>query len=614
MKKALKLTKADGQIDECLAEGRCFQVIAGAGAGKTESLVRTLEVIRDSKGTGLRKSAQKVICLTFTKRAVEVVQKRLRWDDLFIVSTLHRFLWGEVSRFSKDIRSVLHDEVIPAHIEKARGDDNGGGSKKATAAREKVRRLEAERATLSEVAGFTYADGPYSNYPRGEIGHDDVIAVATALIRSRELLRRLVGQKYPYIVVDEAQDTHPEIVSALNEICGQEGLPLVGYFGDPMQQIYDKRAGDFEGPAGSLSIPKEENFRCSVKVIDLLNAYREDLKQFPAGENANVEGSVIVRCIEAEEPEMARNRYSPAQVERAAARLDQAVDDWGWTGAKCVKQLFLVRQMIARRQGFPELHHLFDGDFASQKAKDDFETGEHFLAKPFVTCLYPLIVATRAKDARKQVDILRQHAPTFDPQGLNASKSLAEMMNLARSCTADLLKLWDHGTVGDVLRFAAKAGLLRKSERLDRHLARAARTEIYDEAVHSEDRQDWLADAFFSFKLTEIEKYSDFITENTVYSTQHGVKGEQYEKVMVVIDDIGSAWTQYSFSALLTPKTSKKDAKDTQLKRSRNLAYVCFSRALVDLRIAFFTPNAKEAAKELVENGYFKESQVEVMA
>lgn len=613
MSKTLTPTKADSLIEDCLAAERCFHMTAGAGAGKTESLVRTLEVIRDKSGPGLRKRGQKVICLTFTKRAVAVVEKRLRWDDLFVVSTLHSFLWGEVGQFSKDIRAVLHGTVIPAHIEKARADDNGGGSKKAIAAREKIARLEADLASLVDVPAFKYADSPYSNYSAGEIGHDDVIAVSAAMISSRELLRRLIGQKYPYIVVDEAQDTHPEIVAALNAICGQEGLPLVGYFGDPMQQIYDKRAGDFAGPAGSLPISKEENFRCSVKVIDLLNAYREDLKQYPAGKNVEIEGSVFIRCIEAETPEGERKRYSPAQVERASARLDDAIKAWGWGDANDVKQLFLVRQMIARRQGFPELHRLFDGDYVSQKAKDDFETGEHFLVKPFVACLHPLIIATRAKNARQQVDILRQSAPTFDPTGVNAMKSLAEMMALAKSRTSELARIWETETVGDILRFASNAGLIRNSERLERHLVRPPRTETYDETIHGEERQDWLVDAFLKSTPAEIEKYCEFITENTVYSTQHGVKGEQYEKVMVVIDDIGSAWTQYSFSALLTPNTSQKEAKDTQLKRSRNLAYVCFSRALVDLRIAFFTPNAKDAAKELIERGYFKEDQIEIV-
>ncbi|TBY86118.1 UvrD-helicase domain-containing protein [Rhizobium leguminosarum] len=614
MKVELKPTEADALIDQCLSENRCFHVIAGAGSGKTASLIRTLESIRDQKGALLRRTGQRVVCLTFTKRAVEVIRKRLRWDDLFIVSTLHSFLWGEIGRFSKDIQKALYDDVVPTHIAHARKDDDGKATKKAAAAREKAEKLEIQREALLKVASFRYADGPYSNYVEGELGHDDVIAVAASLIRSRELLRRLIGQKYPYIFVDEAQDTHEEIVSALNTVCADAGLPLVGYFGDPMQQIYDKRAGSFEGPPNSLLIPKRENFRCSNEVVKLLNAFRDDLQQFPAGENSKIEGSIKIRCISTETPELPRGRYSPEQISRATALLDKAISDWGWAGQSDVKHLYLVRQMIARRLGFVSLHSLFDGDYASQKAKEEFETGDYFLIKPFVSCLYPLVIAFRSKNARKQVDILRQHAPAFDPKGVNSKRTLAEMMKIALECTSKLTDIWGSGTAGDVLRYAVECGLTKETERLGKHISRPPRTEAYEETQYGADRQDWLVDDFFKFPLLEVEKYCEFMAENTVYSTQHGVKGEQYHKVFVVFDDIGSAWNQYSFSGLLTPKTSGKEPTERQLRLSRNLAYVCFSRALVDLRIVYFTPDASAAAKELVERGFFTDSQIEVSA
>ena len=194
--------------------------------------------------------------------------------------------------------------------------------------------------------------------------------------------------------------------------------------------------------------------------------------------------------------------------------------------------------MIARRLGFLSLHALFDGDYASQRAKDEFETGEYFLAKPFISCLHPLVLAFRAKDTRKQVDILRQFAPAFDPKGVNAKRSLADMMKLAYERTAKLAEIWESGTAGDVLRFAVREGLVQETDRLGKHLARQTREEIYEELKHGAERQDWLVDEFFRSSILEVENYSNFIAENTIYSTQHGVKGEQYDKVLVVFDDI----------------------------------------------------------------------------
>ena len=156
-----------------------------------------------------------------------------------------------------------------------------------------------------------------------------------------------------------------------------------------MQQIYDQRAGDFAGPANSVRITKQENFRCSRKVIDLLNAFRQDIQQFPAGTNADIEGTVLVRLVRAEAPEGERRRYTEDQITRASGRFEEALKTWGWDQRADIKHLFLVRQMIARRLGFPELQKLFTGLFSSTTAQEDYEKGDHFLLKPFVSVICP---------------------------------------------------------------------------------------------------------------------------------------------------------------------------------------------------------------------------------
>lgn len=51
---------------------------------------------------------------------MEVIKARLGFDDLYLVSTLHGFLWGEISRFHNDIREALRESRIPALLEKLR--------------------------------------------------------------------------------------------------------------------------------------------------------------------------------------------------------------------------------------------------------------------------------------------------------------------------------------------------------------------------------------------------------------------------------------------------------------------------------------------------------------
>lgn len=611
VKKVFVETNADIEIRECLDFDRSFSVIAGAGSGKTTSLITALDYLREIKGVILRRDGKQIACITYTNRAVEVISGRLDWDDLFCISTLHGFLWNEIKRFTPDIRITLQNTIIPAYIAKKQADDNGGGSQKALSARAKVVELTNDLDLLNRVDRFVYNDNQFSNYGEGKIGHDDVIAIAATMISENKLLRKIIGQKYPYIFVDEAQDTFSDVVKALNTLCENDGLPIVGYFGDPMQQIYEKRTGNFAGPNGSAYITKEENFRCASQVINLLNAFRADVQQFPAGKNIKIEGSVEVRIIEAEAPEAPRKRYSDEQLTRASERFQNALDYWGWSNREDVKMLFLVRQMIARRLGFPEFQKLFTGAFASTKAQDGYESGNHPLLKPFIRSIWPLVKFYQEDNMRVVIDTLREYSPAFDPEGDNSGRSLGYMKDLAMELVSHLSEIWATGTLGEILSYCRKYNLYKISDQVIEGLDRAPMEEAYDKKHHSKEKNLWLADSFFKMNTSEIESFCDFINDNTAYSTQHGVKGEEYNDVVVVFDDVEAGWNNYSFNKTLTPDTSG-EATPGQLDKSTKLAYVCFSRAEENLRIMIFTSEPSATKKELTTNGLFTDEQVTI--
>lgn len=605
-------TEADVAVRACLDKHQSFALIAGAGSGKTSSLVEALERIREREGRWLRQNGQRVACITFTKRAVEVIKARLGFDELYYVSTLHSFLWDQIGRFQSDIREALRLSRLPALITKERDRDNGGNSRTAIEARAKAERFEQNLAVLDTVEHFEYSDAKVGDYPNGQLAHDDIIEIATYLFEENETFRRITGLRFPYIFVDEAQDTFEGIVAGLNLVSAGEGLPIVGYFGDPWQQIYDGSAGNFSPPADGITVSKTENFRCSESVIRLLNSFRSDVKQYAAGENKGREGSVIFRLVKAEEPEMPRKRYSEVQITRALEEMDAALADWGWNDRDDVIRLFLVRQMIARRMGFSELNRLFNGPYASSRAEDAFGAGEHFLLMPLIATIYPLVAAHIAEDSRRIIDILRRDSPAFAVDGLNAPKTLKAMIDTSRTLIDQLDMVWTTGTVKEVLQFCVDNQIIRVSEKLRNHLERTSRAEEYDEALHSLDKGDWLADAFFSMDTTEIPSYASFISNNTAYSTQHGVKGEEYHKVVVVYDDIEANWQNYSFCKILTPETAGEPT-DGQRTRSRKLAYVSFSRALEDLRVLLFTSNPEAARQELIAKKLLEPNQIEIV-
>lgn len=607
----LKPTEADIEIAKCIDEKISFAVIAGAGSGKTTSLVEALKKIRGNYGRQLRERGQKIVCITYTNRAVSVISSRLGYDELYTVTTLHRFLWGEISRFQDDLRDALVGHIIPAHIEKAEQDDNGGNSQKAVAARKKVERLRAElMALVDNKPPVKYEEATISEYSKCVLNHDDIIDVASHLITTKPILQKGLGFKYPYIFVDEAQDTFPQVISALNVVCARDGLPIIGYFGDPMQQIYDKRAGDFSGPEGSVSIAKRENFRCSASVINLLNHFRDDVEQFPAGKNAEIEGSVEIIIAQAPNPDGPRNTYTPEQLNHVSSLFHEALEKWEWQNDPSVKKLFLARQMIARRLNFLKLHRLFTGDYSSSRSQSDYEDGTHYLLRPFIETIHPLISASTKSDPKRILEILRQTSPAFFPSGVNKGKSLKHMLNLADRVSQQLSELWETSTTKNILEYCEENVLLSISDRLSAQLRRNVREDFDAENDdHQRDKSDWLADNFFQMDCSEIRPYIEFLDENSPFSTQHGSKGEEYQNVLVMIDDIEASWNTYSFGKTLTPGTAGNPT-DRQATLTRKLAYVCFSRAEVNLRILFFSLNPQSAGQELIDNGLFSEDQV----
>lgn len=221
----------------------------------------------------------------------------------------------------------------------------------------------------------------------------------------------------------------------------------------------------------------------------------------------------------------------------------------------------------------------------------------------------PLLSAFQHGRQRHVIDILREYSPAFDTRGPNASRKLQEMVDFSKTHLKALADLWYTDTIKGILCYARDCELLSVSDRLNEHLAREPRSEQFSDQEHGEDRADWLADAFFVMSASELHSYCDFIAANTPYSTQHGVKGEEFADVLVVYDDVEAAWNNYSFTRLLIPQTAGQPT-DGQRERGRKLAYVSFSRARENLRILLFTPDPEAARMELLEQELFDDDQI----
>lgn len=418
------MTIADEKIRTCIEDRRSFLLDAGAGSGKTYSLVEALNLIRGELRRELVRNSQKVACITFTNVAKNEIIERTEHDPLFVVSTIHDFLWSVIKTFQKELKSavVALNETLP------------------NSSRRKKDQAELEVA-LAECDRIVYSDRG-SNFLEGRIFHDDLLEIALIMFEAHPLLSRIVSARYPFIFVDEYQDTSEKVIDILLKHvleCGSP--PVVGFFGDKWQSIYPSVIGEIPiGLRDKLEeIQKEENYRCSIAVIALLNNIRKDIEQKPAGKN--LPGSAVYI-----------NLNGVGDVGEAIARASEIVKDkYGWSDeAGEARMLFLTHRLIARRAGYETLWSSYNerGPFYRER----FQSGEDESAKFFCEKIEPLIEAWRSKRTGAAISILNAKHAVF--AGAEEKERISTALNkLSELASGD-------STIRDVLVHIADSRLL----------------------------------------------------------------------------------------------------------------------------------------------------------
>lgn len=377
-------TQADIDLRTCLRDvpARSFIMKAGAGSGKTTSLIKGLSSVIRMHGDKLRKARQRVACITYTEIAAGEIWKDVGSDPLAHVSTIHSFMWLLAKPFQRDIRlwvsGRIKEKIMVLEEKQATYSPRVQKRTKDKDTRD-LDRLRRQMGQIAAVKAFRYGTG--SDYIKGILGHSDILKLVPHLIAERPLFRTLLARQFPFVFVDESQDTTTEVVEALKTVERESGAPLcLGFFGDPMQRIYATGTGLVEAEPTWADIPKPENFRCSTKVLNLANAIRsdgDDLIQItgqrlgPEGAVPTPEGSAHLFILPADET---RDANLVRVREWMAGRTGD--DHWrpGDDDQERVKLLVIVHQMAARRLGFGDIYSALNSK-APSAFKDGFLDG-----------------------------------------------------------------------------------------------------------------------------------------------------------------------------------------------------------------------------------------------
>lgn len=553
------MTEADDRIRACIDGRRGFVLDAGAGAGKTHSLALALRYARESAGAALAAAGQRIACITYTKAARDEIVGRVGDGPLIRVSTIHDFLWSVLQGHQKALKRAVAKANAALAEGSARKKDGDGLA-----------------LALGRVA-VTYSDRG-SDFMEGRLFHDDLIDVAAFAFADNPLLPGLVAAQFPFILIDEYQDASPRVIDILLAIAERNpGKAVVGLFGDKFQNIYDSGVGELPDRAASLleRVVKGDNRRCSIAVIGLLNRLRTDISQFPA--DGNPAGrAVYVRVGRPEDRPLARAR------EFAAREL-------GWPpDGGTEKELHLTHRLIAAKGGYGALLDAYAkrGDFT----RDRLLSGEDHRIAFFLDRVEPVAYAWKGGNAGRTVTLLRQCG--FELSGRGGKPAV-------RAALDRLMLLRESATVREVLTHLAETRLAELPDDLRDRLAGVAPPPGGPENQERQERDGAFYSSLLGLPYGEIAAFAEFFRDHTPFSTKHGVKGTEFDTVYVVLDDKGARWTKYSFEKYLS--LADRDGNPDRFRRTRNLFYVCCSRAKNRLAVIDLGPTSAAKAARVAE-------------
>ena len=620
------------QIKKHIENKQSFVLEAGAGSGKTFTLIETLNFLIETKGKEIHNNNQKIICITYTNVAKNEIIERLEHNPLVLVSTIHEFLWDCIKPYQKQLKIEL------CKLNEIRYNEDIAKEKPDT----KYIPNLAER--ISNIYKVNYDDTAFRDFEKGILHHEDVIILSKMMFEINSLLTTILAQKYPYILVDEYQDTAKETIISLIEYLLERNKSkiVLGFYGDSHQKIYESGIGDLEKYYTNKDtkkielVKKEENYRSSKEVVKLLNNFRTNIKQIP--QNDIVGDVKFVYCVYSpprtpktnkktgdiifkdgkivfeEKITEYEKRIEQPKNENYDKIIDSLIDNgWDFNENSLDKILVLANSRVAKRADFGELYKVFDNRFGrSKRTKEQLLDRNNVLIKFFSGYIDKktshereigvehLIHFWESKNYNEVIRFLKKQGSLLTGEYKHILK------RQIKEVLTELIEKRNTKTIREVFDFIQEKKILRTSESFNKLKDRVSIN--IDSLEDGDDKNRIVNDkqyfeSFMNLPYCQIINFFNHTQNNTIFSTKHGTKGDEFRNVLTVIDD--TEWkSEYNFENFFNDSEEKPERK----LRTRNLFYVECSRAkekLVVLSLSEMNDSAIDNLKK-----WFGESNV----
>lgn len=618
------------QIMELVYSGENFLLSGGAGSGKTYSLVQVIkQVIADFP-------TAKVACMTYTNAAVREIEERVNHKNLN-VSTIHDFLWDNIKHFQKELKQALIVLLNDENVQQIKIDD--------------IANVPSDYYdNRTDPISIQYKE--YLKLKDGIISHDEILLVSEYMFHKYPKLCDIVKDKYKFILIDEYQDTHSEVVKILLEYFPRTPKKcIVGFFGDAMQAIYDDGIGNIDLYKGDSDgqvkeVKKVQNRRNPKTVITLANRLRTDgIIQEPSNDisapnmvdGIPKEGSILFLYSENDDNSIIKRFLS----ERYA---------WNFNDINETKELNLTHNLIADKAGFRSLMDIYDKDLIlafNKRIKNYIKENNislDFSEKTFGEVIDILQHGKSGRELNKVqpthnmqlfidanpdlysfalnynfdklskiyvdkdqlLDDKKQSDDDDKKKGSKRDSLIRHLFKIQKNIELyknrqynDFLRKTDY----PMIRTIADKRILRDNIENLINVGNKTIEEVINDAHEMHIclideklerfklEKEYVYNRVKSIKYSEFQKLYEYLEGKTPFSTQHKTKGAEFNNVLVVLDNGG--WNNYNFESVFVDNGKSETIKSRSLK----IFYVCCTRAKENLAVFYHKPSANVIAK-----------------